>query len=251
VSWVDKDDSQDWQAFFHARNRLVAALLHSETKGITRANLATDWRHLLSYQYYAVAARLQAYDYVLNRDPKDLFADMKTRQGNARELAKRHTDGQVIRDPDQLAALGGGKANAALRGARRNPPPGVGRFLVAAQFALRHLTTAPRSASRRVPEAKLAYDEARWWIVPQFDSVLVTNAEGSGATFQHRDRKQFLRMALSSFRSAWLLRRRWRALSVTYRAALPYLTSSSSWSEAIGIDSSDTADTEQANAPST
>ena len=29
VSWVGKDDSIDWQAYFHARNRIVAGLLHS------------------------------------------------------------------------------------------------------------------------------------------------------------------------------------------------------------------------------
>ncbi len=51
VSWVDKDDSQDWQAFFHARNRLIAALLHSPYERGGRfltANLATDVRHLVS-----------------------------------------------------------------------------------------------------------------------------------------------------------------------------------------------------------
>ena len=30
VPWTDKDDSLDWQAYFHERNRLVAALIHSQ-----------------------------------------------------------------------------------------------------------------------------------------------------------------------------------------------------------------------------
>ena len=29
VSWIDKDDLVGWQAYFHARNRIVTALLHS------------------------------------------------------------------------------------------------------------------------------------------------------------------------------------------------------------------------------
>lgn len=33
VSWVNKDDTIDWQAYFHARNRIVAGLLHSNAPG--------------------------------------------------------------------------------------------------------------------------------------------------------------------------------------------------------------------------
>ena len=29
VSWIDKDDLVGWQAYFHARNRFIAALIHS------------------------------------------------------------------------------------------------------------------------------------------------------------------------------------------------------------------------------
>ena len=29
VPWTDKNDALDWQAYFHQRNRFVAALLHS------------------------------------------------------------------------------------------------------------------------------------------------------------------------------------------------------------------------------
>ena len=29
VPWTDKDDTIDWQAYYHARNRMLAALLHS------------------------------------------------------------------------------------------------------------------------------------------------------------------------------------------------------------------------------
>ena len=29
VPWLDKNDAQDWQAYYHLRNRVVTALLHS------------------------------------------------------------------------------------------------------------------------------------------------------------------------------------------------------------------------------
>ena len=54
VPWHEKDDTIDWQAYFHRRNRIVAALLHSpyEHGGkLVRESLETQVRHLLCMQY--------------------------------------------------------------------------------------------------------------------------------------------------------------------------------------------------------
>ena len=59
VPWTDKDDSVDWQAYFHARNRFVAALLHSpfEHGGrMVRESLAIQVKHLMAMQYSAAPA---------------------------------------------------------------------------------------------------------------------------------------------------------------------------------------------------
>ncbi len=69
VSWVGKDDSIDWQAYFHARNRIVAALLHSRTpRGGTliRHSRRVDLKHLMMMQYYPVELRLRALRDVLS-----------------------------------------------------------------------------------------------------------------------------------------------------------------------------------------
>ena len=54
MSWIDKDDLVGWQAYFHERNRLIAALIHSPyAKGgrCPSRVLQSDVKHLVSLQY--------------------------------------------------------------------------------------------------------------------------------------------------------------------------------------------------------
>jgi galactofuranosylgalactofuranosylrhamnosyl-N-acetylglucosaminyl-diphospho-decaprenol beta-1,5/1,6-galactofuranosyltransferase len=63
LAWADKDDTISWQAYFHKRNQLVAALLHSPfDRGgeVLGRNGIKDLRHLLSMQYFAEEARVLA-----------------------------------------------------------------------------------------------------------------------------------------------------------------------------------------------
>ncbi len=60
MSWEGKDDHVDWQAYFHARNRIVAALLHSGAPHggtLLVHSRRVDLKHVLSMQYYPVALR--------------------------------------------------------------------------------------------------------------------------------------------------------------------------------------------------
>ena len=60
VPWDDKDDARNWQAYYHLRNRLVAALLHSPApKGgaVISESLERQLQSLLSMQYSTVALR--------------------------------------------------------------------------------------------------------------------------------------------------------------------------------------------------
>src|SRR5260370_34073601 len=52
--WTDKTDAQDWQSYYHLRNRLVAALLHSQQRrggGLLSECLERQLQNLLSMQY--------------------------------------------------------------------------------------------------------------------------------------------------------------------------------------------------------
>jgi galactofuranosylgalactofuranosylrhamnosyl-N-acetylglucosaminyl-diphospho-decaprenol beta-1,5/1,6-galactofuranosyltransferase len=68
VPWHEKDDTIDWQAYFHRRNRIVAALLHSpyERGGrLIRESFETQVRHLLSMQYGPAEMGLMAIEDIL------------------------------------------------------------------------------------------------------------------------------------------------------------------------------------------
>jgi galactofuranosylgalactofuranosylrhamnosyl-N-acetylglucosaminyl-diphospho-decaprenol beta-1,5/1,6-galactofuranosyltransferase len=79
------------------------------------------------------------------------------------------------------------------------------------------------------PQAHLPFSDAKWWVVPGYDSVLITNAEGSGVTWHRRDRRSFVRGFWRAVRNARDLRAKWPALSAAYREAIPDLVSVESW----------------------
>src|SRR5260370_10080202 len=61
--WTDKTDAQDWQSYYHLRNRLVAALLHSQQpRGgkLVSECLERQLQDLLSMQYSTAALKLLA-----------------------------------------------------------------------------------------------------------------------------------------------------------------------------------------------
>ncbi|BDZ45913.1 glycosyltransferase [Naasia aerilata] len=229
ISWVDKDDSQDWQAFYHARNRLVAALLHSpfpKGGGLTRANLALDLKHLLSMQYFAAAARAEAYRSVL-AGPESLFAELGTRLPKVRELASRFPDGVPIRDKNALPVVRPG--GPAPQSHKRNYPTRAETLPWLAKTLRRHYLQPASVKDETPPQVHLPFSDARWWVVPAYDSLLVTNAEGSGVLWHRRDRGLFRSGLWRSIRFRQRLRAEWPELSRRYRESLGDLTSVESW----------------------
>ena len=57
MSFLEKDDTSDWQAYFHYRNRLVAAAMHGpdDPKALLTDILKRTVRHLMLMEYSAVA----------------------------------------------------------------------------------------------------------------------------------------------------------------------------------------------------
>ena len=88
VPWTDKDDTLDWQAYYHERNRFVAALLHSQyDRGgrLVRESLIHQVRHLLASQYSVAELRLMALEDLLS-GPQHLHAQLESRLGDIRAL---------------------------------------------------------------------------------------------------------------------------------------------------------------------
>src|SRR5690606_38799092 len=89
VSWVNKDDSIDWQAYFHARNRIVAGLLHSNApRGgrLIRHSRRVDLKHLMMMQYYPVELPARALRDVLS-GPGPMRKNLRTSMSAARAVA--------------------------------------------------------------------------------------------------------------------------------------------------------------------
>jgi galactofuranosylgalactofuranosylrhamnosyl-N-acetylglucosaminyl-diphospho-decaprenol beta-1,5/1,6-galactofuranosyltransferase len=79
------------------------------------------------------------------------------------------------------------------------------------------------------PQTNIAHQDNRWWRIAQFDSAIVSNAEGTGASWYKRDPKRVREMLTESSRLHAALLKDWQSLSKQYKAAMPELTSLDSW----------------------
>lgn len=232
VSWVGKDDSIDWQAYFHARNRIVAALLHSRSpRGGTliRHSRRLDLKHLMMMQYYPVALRHRALRDVLS-GPGHITRNIATAMPAARALAADFPETIVHRDSDvPLRARRGRQVFPRLKRHAFDSPTGPRLRWFTLSTIVAHWLHAPKPENVAQPEVEFSKADAHWWRVPRFDSALVNSADGSGKNIYTRDRAQFRRMLTDSVRLHAQLTRRWEELSRSYRHALPDLTSESSW----------------------
>ncbi len=215
ISWVGKDDLIDWQAYFHARNRIVTALLHSGAPrggSLLTHSRRVDVKHFMAMQYYPVALRHRALRAVLS-GPDHLFGDLRSALPAARALAAEFGETRPVPElipasvapdwPDDESDQPSGMALPVL----------VVRQMVS-QWLRRPRRPAPGSVEVAVPARR-----ARWWRLADYDSAMVTMA-GSGVRHLFvRDRAQYRRLDVESRRLHRRLRRRWKQLAADYRAA--------------------------------
>ncbi|WP_062464902.1 glycosyltransferase [Demequina soli] len=239
VPWLDKDDSIDWQAYYHQRNRWLAALLHSPYRNggaLPRLSFAADVKHLLSLQYSAVELRLKALEDLLE-GPEHLHATIGTQLGEVRRMRAEHVDAVVTKDP------------AAYPITRRHRPPSKGRLphrptnpvvfaLSAATGALRQMRSV-RPDALEIPEERVAAAAAKWWRLSHLDSAVVTSADGTGVSMYIRDPQTFrtyLGRSLALHRKALS---RWNQLQKRYREAMPEFTSPEQWRDTFAANAVD------------
>ncbi|WP_298037698.1 glycosyltransferase [uncultured Microbacterium sp.] len=232
VSWVNKDDSIDWQAYFHARNRIVAGLLHSTAPRGGRLlahSRRVDLKHLMMMQYYPVALRNQALRDVL-RGPRHMQENLATAMPAARALATSYPETVIHRDPSTvLHARKGRQVYKQLLRNEFDSPTGLKLRIFTLKTLVAHWLHKPAQANVAQPEVEFGKGDAHWWRVPQFDSALVSAADGSGKNIYTRDRKKYRAMLRESVRLHAELKRRWPELQKQYRQALPELVSQQSW----------------------
>ena len=93
----EKDDTSDWQAYFHLRNRLVGAALHGpdDPKAMLTDILKRTVRHLMLMEYSAVALQHKALrDFLAG--PEALFPNLATVLAQVRAARAEYDDGRPL-----------------------------------------------------------------------------------------------------------------------------------------------------------
>lgn len=229
MSWSEKDDLVGWQAFFHERNRLITALLHSpyERGGrLVKESHFMDIKHVISMQYYTQTGRLMAQRDVL-AGPEHLHETIGTTLPEIRALAAQFDDAVQKKDVDDYPDV------------RTNKPPRKGRGfsqprrLLMPAWTIKQLAkqafTKPSELSLEHPQDAIAHQDARWWRLSHYDSALVSNAEGTQIAWYKRDPKQARELLTEAVRTHAELFAKWSTLREQYRAAASQLTSFEAW----------------------
>jgi galactofuranosylgalactofuranosylrhamnosyl-N-acetylglucosaminyl-diphospho-decaprenol beta-1,5/1,6-galactofuranosyltransferase len=230
VPWTEKDDTLDWQAYFHQRNRLISALMHSPYERGGRLVLESYQNHvkrLVAMQYSTGKAILWALEDVL-AGPENMHRDMVTRLPQIRAMRAEYSDGQFSQSLDEFPAAR--RAKPPKRGGPAAPKSTLGRLKLAAKGVVKQ-AIPPRSLAETHPEALVPHVDLSWWRVAQFDSAIVSSADGLTASWYKRNQPEFKEQMRQGSKLHARLYRDWDKLAEQYRAALPQLASPEAWSE--------------------
>jgi galactofuranosylgalactofuranosylrhamnosyl-N-acetylglucosaminyl-diphospho-decaprenol beta-1,5/1,6-galactofuranosyltransferase len=228
IPWTDKNDALDWQAYFHHRNRFVAALLHSPFPHGGRLiweSLNHQIKHMLAMQYSVDELRCLALTDVL-AGPEGLHAQLGTKLGEVREFRKQFADAQVSADPDAFPPVRHSKPPR--RGDTSEIPSRPSQLVSAVLGGLRQFRGV-RSLSREFPESNLPTMDARWYRLATLDSAIVSMPDGTSAAFYKRDPEEFRDLLRRTVELHERLYREWPTLSQRYREALGEVTSPEVW----------------------
>ena len=233
ISWLDKDDTQDWGAYFHTRNRIIAGLLHSthpKSGRLLQNSGRQDIKKLLNMQYYATQLAVDALRDVL-AGPERLHEVMAESMPAARKRAEEFPETRVYRpgDPDTPVARGGRVIPTV--GTPELSPAGVQLALFTARMLPRHWRRTEREIDAVEPELEYPKRDAHWWRVPHHKSVIVGTADGAGKMWYRHDRAKFRRLLKESRELTREIEKNWDSLAERYRSAMPRLTSVEEWEQ--------------------
>jgi galactofuranosylgalactofuranosylrhamnosyl-N-acetylglucosaminyl-diphospho-decaprenol beta-1,5/1,6-galactofuranosyltransferase len=236
--WTDKNDALDWNAYYHLRNRIVAALLHSnERRGgqLIAESLERQLQALLSMQYSTVALRALAIEDVLS-GPEHLHREIGTKLPRLKELRLQYTDGRGEADLDSFPPPRR-RAPEAVKSS--TTPTNRLNLLTKAASGTAHQFRRPRKGARERPQIALPGQDTAWWVLVKLDSALVSTADNTAAAWYQRDPRLFRSLGLRSIVLHRRLRRQWPRLAAEYRAAAADFTSPEKWRETFAASPDD------------
>ncbi|WP_026530354.1 glycosyltransferase [Haematomicrobium sanguinis] len=231
ISWANKDDGVGWQSYYHCRNRLITGLLHSPYRGggnVVGLTGAIDFKHLISMQYYTSALRAMAQEDIFE-GPEALFRLQAERLGEIRQLSAEFTDAQMKSEPDDFPEIKVSKPPK--HGGKLTSPSYL--FLLPNLLKTMVKQVLPVSQERQDhPQGQIPHIDNRWWRLSKFDSVLVSNAEGTAMSWYKRQPKVVREGLANVAKQNMQLRLKWNSLTKQYREALPRITSFDAWEKA-------------------
>ncbi|SDF56877.1 glycosyltransferase [Pseudonocardia oroxyli] len=231
MSFIEKDDSSDWQAYFHYRNRFIAAALHGpeSPKAMLQESFKRTLRHLMLMEYSAVALQIKGLTDFL-AGPESLFATLPGVLGEVRAERARYDDGRPLQSATEVPL-----STLDALGAQLFPEPPVGRLkagLGLARGIVRNLK-APDPAAATVPQRNVPWTKAQWFVLSNLDSATVSTPDGRGVTFRRRDPEVFKQLVKRSAELHRQVQKRWPELRASYREAQPWLTGREAWRDEI------------------
>jgi galactofuranosylgalactofuranosylrhamnosyl-N-acetylglucosaminyl-diphospho-decaprenol beta-1,5/1,6-galactofuranosyltransferase len=193
---------------------------------LPRESFQTVIKHVLAMRYSAAEMILMAIEDLLE-GPGHLHRQLPTKIGELRGMRQRFDDARFSDDIENFPSVR----------SRKPPRHGQGTQPItseraAAKFALRSLRRqiAPLSdLARRHPQAALPHAHQQWWRIAEYDSVLVSSADGTSAAWYRRDPAAFRDIMRRNAMLHAKLVRQWEQLRTVYSAAVPELTSPEAW----------------------
>ncbi len=229
VPWTEKDDTLDWQAYFHERNRLISGLLHSPYDHGGRLVLESFENHvkrMMSMQYSTGEVILQALEDVIE-GPERMHRDIVHRLQEVRALRAKYPDG--VAEPRIDAFPAPRMKKPPRKGKGVGMPSSLPGQVKMAVMGLARQVLPTREFAHDNPEGIVPHVDQRWWRLAHFDSAIVSTADGTAASWYRRSPRQFRDQMGRSAKLHTELYKDWDELARRYREALPDLVSPETW----------------------
>ncbi|HWH30037.1 MAG TPA: glycosyltransferase, partial [Mycobacteriales bacterium] len=229
MSFLEKDDTSDWQAYFHYRNRYVAAALHGpdNPRALLIDTFKRSLRHLMLMEYSAMALQHMALRDFLD-GPERLFETLPTVLGEIRATRAEYDDGRPL---DSATQVPPSELDALAAQMFAGPPTSKPAIVKGLLRSVVHNLRAPDPAHREVPQRNLPAKYAQWFTLARLDSATVSTPDGRGVTFRRRDPQLFREQLATSFSLLRRIGREWPQLRRRYRDAQPHLTGREGWKQ--------------------
>ncbi|MEU8798985.1 glycosyltransferase [Spirillospora sp. NPDC048819] len=245
VPWQDKDDGIDWQAYFHERNRLVTALMHSPYErggNLVKESFIISVKHALAMQYSTAELMLSAIEDVLS-GPEHMHAGIATKLSEITAFRDAFPDARNRASHEEFPQVRMNRPPRRGRGFK--PPRGTVNVLASAMLGTVRQLRPVDAGAHANPQAVVPHIDRHWSLLSQVDSALVSSADGTKVAWYQRDPERFRRLLKRTSLLHARLSREWPELSGRYRAAMAELASPEAWHatfEAVGANSADAAD---------